>query len=751
VTIQDGRPRTVSYVTDASGKILSRVEASSASSNPAEYYYDFNGMRVGDIGNNGPSQTNYAAAISARSQAAQTGPFANGSAQSFADFDQSYDAINPSSAAEAGVSGTYIAQAGDTLQSIALAAWGDSNLWYLIAEANGLFGAVSLQAGQNITIPTKVSNYHNDASTFRVYDPNKALGNVQPTVPRSHHSGCGLLGQILLLVVAVAVAAFTEGALLGAATSILPGIGGTILGEAAVAATASIVSQGVGLATGIQTKFSWSAVGEAALTAGVSAGVGASGIVGFSGFTGSSFVSGALNSVVTRTLTQGIEVAAGLQKHFDWTAVAAAAVGGGVGSAVGANLPIDLGSYTASVAGTAAVAGMAGGIANAATRSLIDGTDFGDNIIAALPDVIAQTVGSVLAGAARDASLSEQYKRFAGLNPDDIMTQQVDDLASRSSDPAAVWREVYSNDSLYNTLYGNAQLLAAGGKAGLSEDTVASLIHSQLSPGTDDGSAGTADVKGVEHVRVEGSPTFGQTAANVLTSAQSYYNNATEDFRELASDVMTLVRGGPAGLIGSYAFNYVLSQTKAGQLIADSERTVGAAALSVLDDTSTSAELLDVRTDLVGNAHQADLLAEAGTTILGIGGAIKGLGAVKAAGGLFVRLEAYNSGSGHHVPAKRAFEGAPGYDPKKALAIPKDELKRLGISHGVVTGAQQTLYRAFAKSGETLTWDVVQRVETQALVRGGLAPNLAKSAVKEALESMKASGVSGPIRIPWGD
>ena len=199
VNIQDGRPRTVSYVTDAAGQILSRVESSSASSNPAEYYYDFNGMRVGDIGNNGPSQTNYAAAIAQRTQAAQTGPFANGGAVSFADFDQSYDAINPFSQAEAGVSQTYTVQAGDTMQSIASAAWGDSNLWYLISEANGLFGAVSLQAGQSLIIPTKVSNYHNDASTFRVYDPNKALGNVQPTVPRSHHNGCGLLGMTAVL------------------------------------------------------------------------------------------------------------------------------------------------------------------------------------------------------------------------------------------------------------------------------------------------------------------------------------------------------------------------------------------------------------------------------------------------------------------------------------------------------------------------------------------------------------------------
>ncbi|WP_375397095.1 hypothetical protein, partial [uncultured Sphingomonas sp.] len=40
---------------------------------------------------------------------------------------------------------------------------------------------------------------------------------------------------------------------------------------------------------------------------------------------------------------------------------------------------------------------MAGGLANAAARSLIDGTDFGDNVLAALPDVIGQTIGSLVA------------------------------------------------------------------------------------------------------------------------------------------------------------------------------------------------------------------------------------------------------------------------------------------------------------------------------------------------------------------
>src|ERR1700709_1724889 len=37
--------------------------------------------------------------------------------------------------------------------------------------------------------------------------------------------------------------------------------------------------------------------------------------------------------------------------------------------------------------------------ATAATRTLITGTDFGDNIIAALPDIIGSTIGTLLGGA----------------------------------------------------------------------------------------------------------------------------------------------------------------------------------------------------------------------------------------------------------------------------------------------------------------------------------------------------------------
>ncbi|MDD4271150.1 MAG: RHS repeat-associated core domain-containing protein [Thermoguttaceae bacterium] len=125
-------------------------------------------------------------------------------------------------------------------------------------------------------------------------------------------------------------------------------------------------------------------------------------------------------------------------------------------------------------------------------------------------------------------------------------------------------------------------------------------------------------------------------------------------------------------------------------------------------------------------------------------------------GGQFVRpttpakLQSYGSGQGHHVPAKSAFTGADGYSESAALAIPKAELARLGIKHSAITAAQQTLYREFFKKGGTLTWDIVEVIETKALIAAGMDAGQALATVRAAIQKLKSSGVSGPTRIPWG-
>ena len=86
----------------------------------------------------------------------------------------------------------------------------------------------------------------------------------------------------------------------------------------------------------------------------------------------------------------------------------------------------------------------------------------------------------------------------------------------------------------------------------------------------------------------------------------------------------------------------------------------------------------------------------------------------------------------------------------QALAIPNAELSRLGVEHSLVTGGQMKGYRAFAKTGETLTWDALSKIETDALIAGGVAADMATSTVEQAIKALQDAGVSGPTRIPWG-
>jgi hypothetical protein len=107
------------------------------------------------------------------------------------------------------------------------------------------------------------------------------------------------------------------------------------------------------------------------------------------------------------------------------------------------------------------------------------------------------------------------------------------------------------------------------------------------------------------------------------------------------------------------------------------------------------------------------------------------------------------TGGGHHIPAKAAFKGAKGFDANKVLAIPNEEMARLGINHGLVSGAQQKLYRALAASGEEISWGAMRCIEIQALIKGGASSKIAQATVDKAISALRNAGIE-PTRIPWG-
>ncbi|HJT43835.1 MAG TPA: hypothetical protein VJ750_10080, partial [Rhizomicrobium sp.] len=53
------------------------------------------------------------------------------------------------------------------------------------------------------------------------------------------------------------------------------------------------------------------------------------------------------------------------------------------------------------------ITGAARGLAMAATRTLVNGSDFGDNIMASLPDMIGQTIGNMAVGAIQQSRMQE--------------------------------------------------------------------------------------------------------------------------------------------------------------------------------------------------------------------------------------------------------------------------------------------------------------------------------------------------------
>lgn len=431
ISISDGRSRSVSVVSDLAGQVLSRDEADGDwnQGDPHERWYRFNGNELGHVGNDAMWASDYASSIQSRGWVTQNGPFGNNRRYTN-DFSPSIDRITSYEQGSGG--GSYTVRAGDTLAGIASQVWGDASLWYMLAGANGLTANAALIPGSTLTLPAGVTRSTYNAAQLRPYDPTDAIGDVSPVAATPTARGrnkCGAFGKILLVAVAIAVTALVAPPLIGHAaattmtttaagmtvatttaatglTATFGSVGGAIFGGALAGAAGSIASQGVGLATGIQDQFDWRGVALAGLSSAVAGGLGASGVL--SGGKGmAAALNGAGRGALGNIATQGIAVATGLQGKFDWAGVA---VGAAMGAGTGAIRAPSLGRI-----GERALSGMAGALAGAATRSLVTGTSFGDNVLATLPDVIGQTIGSLAAeGVAQSGQ--QRAARRAGVN-----------------------------------------------------------------------------------------------------------------------------------------------------------------------------------------------------------------------------------------------------------------------------------------------------------------------------------------------
>jgi hypothetical protein len=472
VSIQDGRSRSVTLTNDAMGQALRRDEADGNAWNPSTYnggdpheaWYRFNGRQMGSTGNNGTYDNSYAGSLSDRTHTIWGGPgaFRYGSTlgMSNVEFNDRLTPINTYS--QGGAGGSYTVRNGDSLSTIAAQLWGDSSLWYLLAQANGLGGDGGLVAGQTLAIPGGVQRNTNNANTFKAYDPAQAFGDTSPTTPqpqKAKKSGCGTFGAILLVVIAVAVTTIAT----AGATSLLSGqafgsVLGAMTGGSAAAgvstaawaaggaiggAVGSVASQGAGIAMGMQNQINWKGVALAGLSGGISGGLAAGGVFASAGKIAGAGLRGALGSVIS----QGIGVATRLQSKFDFAGVAAAGIAASTSALAGGK--IGASSLSDRSIGNIAknlLTASSGGIANATARSLINGTDFGDNILAALPDVIGSTIGRMVADGIASGGRQKAHGEPENLLPEGMYDPTPDPVVAAG---AAVYGNAGAVDAVF--------------------------------------------------------------------------------------------------------------------------------------------------------------------------------------------------------------------------------------------------------------------------------------------------------------
>ncbi|SAL10824.1 LysM peptidoglycan-binding domain-containing protein [Caballeronia telluris] len=482
------KARAFQYWTDLRGQVQRRDELTGvrvdangritgAAGDRKHNYYYLNGNRVGNQGNDGIDSIDYVQELSGKlTRGGNESQYKVFTPIGTADFDENFMAIDGT---YPGVSpGTWTVRDGDTLQSIASALWGDATLWYLLADANGLQGTDVLKAGQTLSVPNKVTNVHNTASTFKPYDPGRAIGDTQPTLPDPPPppgrggDGCGTFVQVIAIVVAVVVTVYTAGAaaeLLGAAAGGLAGGGAAAGGVAAGGVAAGGVAAG-GVAAGSAATLSgaWAA-GVAAISGGLTGGIAGA---------ASGTIAVAAGAAAGSLASQAVLVAGGQQRGLDWkgmaisaasaavgagvtgslSSVSASALGGGAGAAVtgavraaaGEGLGIALGAQHGFDWRGVAAGAIANGIGYGTDQTALGGTALGTGASTAVSGVASTLV--------RGGSLERNIGSIAGDTIGALVTQQMASQSVAKPDTEVANQGRYA-DAVYDQLmdaFGNA-------------------------------------------------------------------------------------------------------------------------------------------------------------------------------------------------------------------------------------------------------------------------------------------------------
>ncbi|WP_053162413.1 RHS repeat protein [Pseudomonas brassicacearum] len=346
--------------------------------------------------------------------------------------------------------GSYVIVEGDTLQGIAQKIWGDSSMWYLIADANGLGVGDVLDRGTSLIIPNVAGSNANNADTFKAYDPSEVTGDLTPVPiyqpPKPKKKKSNGLASVVMVVVAVVATVFTA----GAATAVISGAASTLGGAAAAgtaalsaaaagtaatislggaiigAAVGSAASQLVGMGMGAVDKFSWGQVAASGITGGLTYGI-TSGIGTLAqGAQPGSWAKTAASAAKTYSAQGVFNYAAsqvanrivGLDTSFSWnrlaSSVVAANVSGGLNGRFGNQLSGQI------------VSGQVGAYASAAiSDKWLGGSRPDHGQIAA--DAFGNTLGNFFVDQFRESSEEavQRTMKLAGLPDDEVYRDDI--------------------------------------------------------------------------------------------------------------------------------------------------------------------------------------------------------------------------------------------------------------------------------------------------------------------------------------
>ncbi|MGY8562903.1 hypothetical protein L0938_05715 [Paracidovorax citrulli] len=363
--------------------------------------------------------------------------------------------------------------AGETLRGIAQRVYGNANLWYVLAEANAISDDSGLTAGTTLVVP-EVKVTANDASTFKPFSPQEAIGNTSPSLPyiepppKEH---CNGIAMVLMVIVAVVATIFTAGAAAvamgamtgsfwAAGTAVLSGTalaGATTLAASATIAAAafaggmagSIASQAVGKAMGVVDSFSLRGAVAGGIGAMVGAGVGA--YIGG----GAKMADLIANNRYGTIAAMGAANAAGgyaagkiagiADTHFSWRSIAASAVT----SVAGAKLNQKLDPYIQGLASNQVVndtiTGMVGGVVSLHSRrtfGIEEDINYGAIASDAFGNALANGLAQTLLGNGYASPVREAIEQQAGPLSVTSSAERVPSLAAPSLLTDGQFREV---------------------------------------------------------------------------------------------------------------------------------------------------------------------------------------------------------------------------------------------------------------------------------------------------------------------